>query len=165
MTTIHDSFNEANEVFRTPPTVNGIEYEPTELPDDTILADTEPIEHYNILETSVGMPDQGKKRPGKIQKELTNLYSAIGMGIYPFDNQTGAIIMDSAEPCASSLAELAATNPRIKRAIESVLTTSAWSAVIAAHLPIAVGVATKYVPFIRDNYARVMDNMMGTQTE
>lgn len=104
----------------------------------------------------VPMPDPKKSgRPSKIKTEVQNLYTAAGLGIYPFDNVLGALIADNAENCAVAWDELAKKNPAIKRTLEKLLETSAYGTLIAAHMPIAVAVATKYVPNLRETYEQV----------
>lgn len=104
----------------------------------------------------VPMPDQKKSgRPSKIKTEVQGLYTALAVGIYPFDNAIGSLIAESAEDCAVAWDELAKKNPAIKRTLEKLLETSAYGALIAAHMPIAVAVATKYVPNLRETYEQV----------
>jgi hypothetical protein len=92
------------------------------------------------------------KRTTKIAKELANMYTMVGTTVYMVNPRIGVTIINKADDCASALDDLARTNPRVRRALERMLTTSAYSAVITAHLPIVVAVATEYVPFIRDAY-------------
>lgn len=92
----------------------------------------------------------GKRRTPKLEGELMALYGTLALAVSPFDPGMGSVIFENSEQCAHSLAELAKKNPRVKRVLESMLETSAWSAVIAAHLPIAVYAATKYIPTLRD---------------
>lgn len=121
--------------------------------------DVEPIEHNDIRNTPVSMPDFKKGRTAKLQKDLEGLYTMIGTGIFPFDNQVGVVVLESAPNCASSLYDLAQKNPRLRKQLESLLSAGAYGAVISAHLPIAVIIATKYVPSLRDSYGRLMDDM------
>lgn len=101
-------------------------------------------------------PDPKKSgRPSKIKVEVQNLYMAAGLGIYPFDNAIGALIADNAENCAVAWDELAKKNASIKHALERLLETSAYGTLIAAHMPILVAVATKYVPHLRETYESV----------
>jgi hypothetical protein len=124
--------------------------------------DIDPIEHHDIRNTPVSMPDFKKGRTPKLQKSLESLYTMIGTGIFPFDNQVGVVVLESAPNCAKSLNDLAEKNPRLRRQLESLLSAGAYGAVISAHLPIAVIVATKYVPSLRENYGRVMADFKKT---
>jgi hypothetical protein len=124
--------------------------------------DVDPIEHNDIRSTPVAMPDFKKGRTPKLQKDLENLYTMIGTGIFPFDNQVGVVILESGQNCASSLYELAQKNPRLRKQLESMLSAGAYGAVISAHLPIAVIIATKYIPSLRENYGRMMADFKKT---
>lgn len=53
----------------------------------------------------------------------------------------GLVIAEQAEACANAWGDAADANPRIREALERVLTVSIMGAVIAAHVPIAIGVA------------------------
>jgi hypothetical protein len=138
-----------------------IDADPTEITDDDW--DEEPIEHVDIRSTPVSLPDQKAKRAGKLEKDLMSFYTMIGMGVYTFDNQVGVTILDSAPNCAESLASLANTNPRLKKTLESLLNAGTYGAVISAHLPIAVIIATKYIPPVRDNYGTLLDSMLNNR--
>lgn len=140
-----------------------IQFEDIPLTEEDQLEDTEPIEYNNILTTPIDLPDSKTRRPGKIEKELKSLYTMIGAGIFPFDQQVGGTIVAQAEPCAKAMADLAAQNAAVRRALESMLATTTYGAVIAAHLPIAVMVATKYIPHLRDNYGAVVNQFMNGQ--
>lgn len=126
--------------------------------EDSEEPDVEPIEHNDIRDTPVTMPTPIKGRKRTLQKDLEGLYTMIGTGIFPFDNQVGVVVLESAENCASSLADLAEKNPRLKKQLQSMLSAGAYGAVISAHLPIAVIIATKYVPSLRENYGRMMND-------
>ena len=112
----------------------------------------------------VPMPDSKKAgRPSRIKVEVQNLYMAAGLGVYPFDNAIGSLLADNAENCAVAWDELAKKNPSIKRTLEKLLETSAYGTLIAAHMPIAVAVATKYVPHLRDTYEQVFAQTQQTE--
>lgn len=91
-----------------------------------------------------------KRRGTKIENELSALYMSAAMMIAIADPQLGQMVAQQTPDCAKAFSELAAKNPRVRRALEAMLETSAWSAVVAAHLPIAVFTATKYIPTLRD---------------
>ena len=124
--------------------------------------DKPPVEHNSIINTPVEVPiPDTKKRASNLQKNLQDMYVMLGIGIAPFDEQTATVILDNSERCASSLDDLAKKNPAVKRALEGLMTTSAYGAVIAAHLPILVTVATKYIPPVRDRYADTLSMFAG----
>lgn len=106
--------------------------------------------------TDAEMPEPKKTgRNSKIKTELTGMYTAAGLAVFAFDQPLGQLIAENAENCATAWDELAKSNPAVKRALENLLQTSAYTAIIAAHMPIAVAVATKYVPYLRDSYETI----------
>lgn len=142
--------------------IEDIEFgEPRKPSSDEIPEDEPPFEHHDIRTTPISLPESKKARASKLQKELSALYTMIGTGIFPLDQQVGGIIIQQSESCASALSDLAAQNPRVRRALENLLTAGAYTAVISAHLPIAVMIATKYIPPVRDNYGKLIDQMNG----
>lgn len=118
--------------------------------DRDLFEETEP--KVSFTDSEPEMPDGPRRRQTKISKELESMYAAIGASIYMFNPRIGATIAQQAKPCAESLDELARTNPAIRKALERMLVTTAWSATIAAHMPIIVAVATEYVPHVRETY-------------
>lgn len=125
---------------------------------DDFEDDADPIEHNDIRNTPVSLPEAKKSRTPKLQKDIEGLYTMVGTGIFPFDQQVGVTIIDSAENCSAALYELSTKNPRLRRTLESFLSAGAYGAVITAHLPIAVIVATKYIPPLRDQYGEMLKN-------
>lgn len=109
---------------------------------------------------------------GGFRGPLTNVYTGIGMTVMPFDPGCGRIIIENAEKCAESLDELARTNPAVRRVLMSLITTSAWGAVIMAHAPIMMAIAMHHVPALRERqekmvgeFAEMMANGFGDKTE
>lgn len=90
------------------------------------------------------------KDDATLKKALTELYTAGGMMLAPFDAQCGMAVVNSADPCADALVKLAAENDAVRRALSSLTQTSAWGGVIAAHLPIIMAVSAHHVAGIRD---------------
>lgn len=112
------------------------------------------------------MPRGGLKGP------LTNVYTGIGMSVMPFDPSCGRMIIENAEKCASALDELARTNPAVRRVLLSLVTTSAWGAVVMAHAPILMAIAMHHVPVLKERqeklvgeFAEMMANGFGEQKE
>lgn len=117
-------------------------------------SDVAPTEHHSILDTPVEMPTPGKsKRRSQLEIQLEAQYAMLGTALFLIDPQTSAVVLHQAPKCAAALTELANKNPAVKNALESLMTTSAWGAVITAHLPIVVQVGTKYVPMLRERYS------------
>lgn len=115
--------------------------------------DTAPTEHHSIIDTPVDLPPPPKaKRKTAIRTQLEGMYATAGMMLFPFDPQTATVISTQGPACAEALDDLAQKNPKFKESLESMLATSAWSAVIMAHLPILVTVGTKYVPELKNRY-------------
>lgn len=97
---------------------------------------------------------------------LEKMYANIGTMAYLADPMIGTVILQQAEQCATSLDELAKTNPKVKKALMRMMESSSYGTVIAAHLPIAIAIATKYVPELRRNYegtVGVDDQQMTTE--
>lgn len=115
--------------------------------------DTAPTEHHSIIDTPTTLPPQPKaKRKTAIRTQLEGMYGTAAMMLFPFDPQMATVIGDQAASCAEALDDLATKNPKFKETLESMLATSAWSAVIMAHLPILVTAGTKYVPELKRRY-------------
>ena len=81
-------------------------------------------------------PEPEMPKKGVITEALMPMYASVGMFVAMKDETCGTAILASAEKCAQSIEDLAATNPAVRRAIMSLIKTSAWGGVIAAHAPI-----------------------------
>jgi len=81
-------------------------------------------------------PEPEMPKKGVIADALMPMYASVGMFVAMKDKTCGSAILESAESCAQSIEDLAATNPAVRRAIMSLIKTSAWGGVIAAHAPI-----------------------------
>jgi hypothetical protein len=82
----------------------------------------------------------------------------------PFDQVCGSTIISNAEECAKSLDKLAQENNAVRRALNSLVTTSALGAVIVAHIPIAAVVMAHHGPSkVRDMMNRevTLDDGLG----
>lgn len=120
--------------------------------------DTEPKSIPFTQIDDAPMPEPKKTgRSSKIKTEMQNIYTAAGIAVFAFDQPLGSLIADNAENCAVAWDELAKTNPNVKRMLENFMQTSAYGSIIAAHMPIAVAVATKYVPHLRNTYETVFN--------
>jgi hypothetical protein len=123
-------------------------------PEPDVAPDEKRTEHVNIIDTPVEPPTGGqKKRRSALVSQLEASYTMLGTGVFMLDPQIGNTIITQATPCAEALDELAQKNPKVKAALNNMLTAGAWSAVITAHLPIAVHVGTKYIPELRRRYS------------
>lgn len=109
---------------------------------------------------------------GGLKPALAQMYTGIGMAVMPFDPACGRVIIENAGSCAESLDELAKTNPAVRNLLISLVTTSAWGAVIMAHAPILMAIAMHHVPALRERqekmvgeFAEMMANGFGDQKE
>lgn len=93
---------------------------------------------------------------GGLKSALARMYVAIGMSVFPFDPHCGRTIIDSADQCAEALEELAKTNPEVRRILISLVTASAWGAVITAHAPIVMAIALHHIPALRDRQEKMV---------
>lgn len=89
-------------------------------------------------------PKTPTAKRGAFVTELTELYTYAGMGLMMVDEPCGTAVVSSAEQCAKSLDELAYTNPAVRRALTSLTQTSAIGAVVMAHFPILMAVASHH---------------------
>lgn len=76
---------------------------------------------------------------------LTEMYTMLGVVLTPFD-PVGPVIIQSAPNCAQSLNDLAAENESVRKALRSLTQASAMGAVIVAHAPIFISLATNHMP-------------------
>lgn len=86
-----------------------------------------------------------KPRPGALVKPFTEMYSMVGTMLMPFDPHCGRIVLNSAEECAKALDSAARENPALRRVLLSLVQTSVWGQLVAAHLPILMGIAMHHV--------------------
>lgn len=84
------------------------------------------------------------RQKGKYVAPLTELYGFVGMGLLVVDPVCGKAVLESAEGCAKSVDELAYKNAAVRRVVESLTQTSAIGAVVMAHMPILLAVASHH---------------------
>ena len=106
-------------------------------------------------------------KPGEFVEELEQFYTFIGMGLTMLDLRSGHVVTEEnkegnqiartpcgevvatqAHQCAEAWDELAQRNPAVRRMLRQLLTTSAASAVVYAHLPIFLTVMQGHAPGI-----------------
>lgn len=87
-----------------------------------------------------------RAKKGAFVEPLTELYSTLAIMLMPFDAQCANVVMKSAEQCAQSMDELAYQNESVRRALTAITQTSAWGAVIFAHMPIIMAVVMHHGP-------------------
>ena len=85
-------------------------------------------------------------REGVVKKGLTKFYGLLALMVMMIDAETGMVIMKNAEALASSWEILARQNPKIRRVLYGLISTSAWGTVLTAHVPIFIMVMRKAGP-------------------
>lgn len=158
-----------------PPPVSAGEFVITDapIPDHTATADGEDVltsRSPNRTEALKALA-AGKRGPGRPRKEraekpakpaavaprggfvgpLTEMYGFVALAIMPFDANCAMAIMQAAPEAAKSLDNLAKTNPAVKRVLIAITQTSAWGAVITAHLPIIIAITVHHVPAVKNS--------------
>lgn len=139
------------------------------LPDHTVTEDVDDAlssrgpERTQRLKALAGERPKREKRPprerkpvaaaprGGFVKPLTEMYGFIALAIMPLDPQCAMAIMEAAPKAAESLDALAKNNDAVKRVLIMLTQTSAWGAVISAHLPIIIAVSVHHVPAIKNS--------------
>lgn len=117
--------------------------------------------------TEFDRPKLGRR--GQFERPLRELYTSIGAIMMPFDPICGTAVIQQAEPCAKSLDELAYQNDSVRHSLEFILATSAWGAVIAAHVPILLAIVMHHSPTLQarmtTGFGDVVENMMRQQND
>lgn len=85
-------------------------------------------------------PDAPTLRPGKYKQPVMGLYGTIGMAVSLARPGAGMAIMQQAESCAIAWDKAARQNPSIRRVLDAALTTSTWSELLIAHVPIVLAI-------------------------
>lgn len=101
-------------------------------------------------------PGSGDKAPRKttttrkststvsLEKRLAGSITTLGTVTCLVSPADGMVVLNGATPLAQALAKLAEENPSVKQNLERMLTAGAWSGVIAAVAPIAIGIAANH---------------------
>jgi len=91
-------------------------------------------------------PDRAptKPRQAALKPRLEAAYVTAGTLVCFVNAGDGQAIIASAGACAEALDELAKQDPRVRAALDKMLTGGAWSKVLAAHLPIALALVTNH---------------------
>lgn len=97
-------------------------------------------------------------RAGKYVKPMQEFYGFAALGLAPFDPTCAQALMQSAESCAKAWDNAARTNTAIRRMLESLTTGTAYSQLIAAHLPIVIAVLSHHKPEMVPEMFRVSPN-------
>lgn len=103
-------------------------------------------------------PSKGDKAPrgtGKrtaLKPRLQETIGAVGLGVTALGGMAGnprvafdgAVVLDRAEPLAEALDALAKENPRVRKTLEMVLASSAWSGVAVASAGIVIPILANH---------------------
>lgn len=91
---------------------------------------------------------------------VTQMYVVMALGVSPFDSRCASVLAENAENCARAWDELAKANPQVRKTLRTLTQGTAWGAVIMAHAPILIAVASHHmpgmsVPTIRDDISDI----------
>lgn len=95
----------------------------------------------------LGMPKITRNtRKPDLTQPLMSVYVGIGMSLAAFPNtrDDAAVIFQNAENAAKSVAKLADEKPEVRKVLEKFLQASAYAGVIAAHMPIIIGIMANH---------------------
>lgn len=81
----------------------------------------------------------------KLCEPLPDLYRMIGMGVATVDEQCGLEIASRADSLGESWLQLAETSPGFRRFLNRLNQANGWGGVLAAHLPLAIAIASHHV--------------------
>ena len=79
-----------------------------------------------------------------MKPRLQSFYETIGAAVGLMSPPDGQVIVDAAPACAEAVTEWADSDPRVRAALERLLTGSAMSKVVMAHAPIAFGIMANH---------------------
>jgi len=79
-----------------------------------------------------------------LQPRIETLYVSLGMMIVPIDQTCGMATAQNAPSIAAAWSNLADQNPRVKQALERILSGGAWGEVFMAHMPLLMVVLTHH---------------------
>lgn len=85
-----------------------------------------------------------RQRRQSLAPRLENAFMALGLGLSMVNQQDATIIAQNANNMAVAWDALANENPKIRRALERALSASAWGGVLAASLPVIMGIGMNH---------------------
>lgn len=85
-----------------------------------------------------------RAKKGAFVDPLVQLYGVAALTLMPIDQHCANVILENAESCAEAVDELAYQNESVRRVLDKLVTGSAIGAVMMAHLPIIVAVASHH---------------------
>ena len=117
----------------------------SELPEDVAPDFGAPKSAESIIKTLKKDSKAPPYRQGMFVVPIEKLYRKAGKLVKAFDVPVGTVIIEQARECAEAWDDLARRNPAIRAFLARLTTTSAWSEVFMAHLPILLAIV------LRDN--------------
>jgi len=98
-------------------------------------------------------PDTGRPvgRPPNLQKQLEDQFMTMGMMLSMVDQFDGELVAENASELAEAWYKLAQQNKAVKRILEGIMETGAWSGVIMTTAAIAIPIA--------DNHGLIPENI------
>lgn len=94
-------------------------------------------------------------RPGIFVKPLSNLYTTVGTLVAPFNQPVGTALVQNAQPCAEAWDRAARTDPRIRRALMMLISTSTWGELLAVHMPILMAMSVTMFPAVKESVQKI----------
>lgn len=87
---------------------------------------------------------RGRPPKMRIGDAIETQLTFVGMAIYPFNAFDGKCIMSQSADLAQALEKLANENPKVKSALEKMLTAGTFSQVLMAFAPVAVPIMANH---------------------
>lgn len=114
---------------------------------------------------SANAPASKASRPTNLARALAKTYERIGAMLLIVDQPCGMAIINNADDMAASLDELAKTNPKVRKALESMIATSAWGNVIMAHVPVIMAISMHHSEWARDRMNIVGEHLVSAEND
>lgn len=131
----------------------------------TILEDKPPSNKKSSSnnDDDLDIPKVGRNtRKPDLTQPLMQVYVTVGMALagFPATRNDAQVVFANAENAAKSVAKLADDDPKVRKVIEKFLSASAYAGVVAAHMPIVIGIMANHgvnMPFLPSNEEREND--------
>lgn len=81
---------------------------------------------------------------GALEANLKSNFSTIGTMVFMVNQFDGQVILERSEDLAKSLVAVAEQNPKVRQALENMMTASAWSQVVMVGASIAIPIAANH---------------------
>lgn len=96
----------------------------------------------NAGKTTGGNGGTSKGQVKLIEESLTQCYLMVGLGLsaVPKCALDGQLVASNAAMMAHSWAQMAETDPKLRKALMKLISAAGWGTVIAAHLPVVLGI-------------------------